>query len=94
MNRLTDLDGDVTGLLTAIVEALDVPMPSVRRADEQEHYRLLERRSADVVIALSVLLRHPGNDILDATVRELRRWTARRPVTYTPFRSKEQGGEK
>ncbi|MEV7372424.1 hypothetical protein AB0O51_16260 [Streptomyces sp. NPDC090301] len=87
MNGLTDLGGDVAGLLTAIVEALDVPMPSIREVDEQEHYRVLERRSSDVRIALAVLLRHPGSGALDDAAQDIRHRTAGEPVTYTPFRS-------
>ncbi|OII63248.1 hypothetical protein BJP40_24920 [Streptomyces sp. CC53] len=94
MSRLTDLSGDVTGLLTAIVEALDMPVPSIQEADEREHYRLLERRSADVRIALAVLLRHPGSGALDDTARDIRDRTAYDPVTYTtPYRSQERGAD-
>ncbi|MFG2872924.1 hypothetical protein [Streptomyces sp. NPDC048338] len=93
MSRPADLSGDVTGLLTAIVEALDMPMPSIHEDDEREHYRLLERRSSDVRIALSVLLRFPGSGALDDTIQDLRDRTKRNPVTYTPFASEEHGGD-
>ncbi|MFC8289825.1 hypothetical protein ACFUJ0_12495 [Streptomyces sp. NPDC057242] len=93
MSKLTDFHGDVTGLLTAIVEALDVPTPSTRKADEQEHHTLLTLRAADVRIALAALLRYPGAGVLDDTVQDIRRWTLRHPVTYTPFHSQKQGEE-
>ncbi|MFE7596927.1 hypothetical protein [Streptomyces sp. NPDC057494] len=93
MNRLTDFHGDTTGLLTAIVEALDIPMASIDETDERKHYRLLERRAADVVIVLSVLLRYPGAEVVEDSVREIRHRTASNPVNYTPFRYEEPGDE-
>ncbi|MFI8914460.1 hypothetical protein ACIGW4_22970 [Streptomyces sp. NPDC053513] len=93
MNRRTGFPSDLTGLLTAIVEALDVPMPSVDEADEREHYWLLERRASDVRIGLSVLLEYLDVDVLEDTVREIRHRTASNPITYTPFTSGKTDGE-
>ncbi|MFE0651811.1 hypothetical protein ACFVZH_27535 [Streptomyces sp. NPDC059534] len=94
MSRLTDLNGDATGLLAAIVEALDIPIPAIDRADEREHYRLLERRATDVLIGLSALLRHPGAGALEDTARHIRRFTAHTPVTYTPFTFETSEGKR
>ncbi|MGW5776047.1 hypothetical protein [Streptomyces sp. NPDC003863] len=81
------LPADVADLLTAIVEALDIPLPSIEDADERKHYQLLERRAMDVRIALQSLLRHRSHPDLRDDAAYLRRWTAEYPVTYTPFRS-------
>ncbi|MEV6331471.1 hypothetical protein [Streptomyces sp. NPDC051909] len=91
MSERIEFHGDVAELLAAIVEALDVPMPSIDRADQREHYSLLRARSSDVRIALHALLRYPG--VLDDTIEDIRRWTARNPVTYTPFVFEEREGE-
>ncbi|MET9723566.1 hypothetical protein [Streptomyces zaomyceticus] len=93
MSRPTDLSGETLGLLAAIVTALDLPMPTITTDDEREHYRVLERRAADVRISLAVLLSHPARGVLHDTIRDLSRYVAKNPVTYTPFRFEERGTE-
>lgn len=91
MSQDTETAAAVTDLLAAIVEALDVPLPSTDTADERAHYRLLERRSFDVRATLAAVLRYPGG--LDDTADIIRRDAAAQPVTYTPFEFKQDGGE-
>ncbi|AJF66305.1 hypothetical protein SVTN_19840 [Streptomyces vietnamensis] len=81
------LPADVVDLLSAIVEALDIPLPSVEDTDERKHYQLLDRRTMDVRIALQSLLRHRSHPDLHDDAAYIRRWTAEYPVTYMPFRS-------
>ncbi|MGY3337577.1 hypothetical protein ACVW0K_003676 [Streptomyces filamentosus] len=87
MRRLTGLPGEVTTLLAAVVEALDIPLPSNDEDDETAHRVLLDERAAGVRIALSVLLGSPAIWLLEDTARYIREHTAQHPVTYTPFRS-------
>ncbi|WP_031009323.1 hypothetical protein [Streptomyces sp. NRRL F-5727] len=93
MTRLTDLPGEVTTLLTAVVEALDIPLPSNDEDDEAAHYDVLDERAAGVRIALSVLLEGAYYGALKDTTRYIRERTAQHPVTYTPFRSDRTGAE-
>ncbi|MFF7436603.1 hypothetical protein [Streptomyces sp. NPDC008122] len=93
MTRLTDCSGYITTLLTVIVEALDVPLPSNDDADEAAHYALLQERSAAVRIALETLLEHPFTEASGVLIDFIRERTARYPVTYTPFVFRETGGE-
>ncbi|MEU4955113.1 hypothetical protein [Streptomyces lavendulae] len=79
-------------LLAAIVEALDVPLPSLAYVDERRYYRLLEHRAADVRIAVGVNLAHSGDPWLAAS--EIRRRTAEEPVTYTPYEPKTDGADR
>ncbi|MFB7938992.1 hypothetical protein [Streptomyces sp. NPDC056049] len=93
MTRLTDLPGEVTSLVAAIVEALDLPLPSVEDADEAKHYRVLEKRAEDVIVGLSMLLKFASEmPVAEATVY-VRDWTKRHPITYTPFRSDQTEAE-
>ena len=87
MTRLTGLPGEVTSLVAAIVETLDIPLPSVGDVDERKHYRVLEHRVSDVVIALSSLLKYPSVGALEDITAYIREWATRYPVTYTPFHS-------
>ncbi|MFE6816194.1 hypothetical protein [Streptomyces sp. NPDC057677] len=84
---------DVTDLLSAIVEALDLPLPSIEDIDERRHYRLLERRATDVRIALRSMLRHPDHPDLHHDAAYIRTCTAEQPVTYTAYDSARTGGE-
>ncbi|MFE7549957.1 hypothetical protein [Streptomyces gardneri] len=93
MNRLTEVPSEVTALLTAIVEALDIPFPSVEDAEERKHYRVLEKRVQDVVIPLSSLMKYPGEGALETATLFVREWMQRHPVTYTPFDFTETEGE-
>ncbi|GGY30558.1 hypothetical protein GCM10010363_08910 [Streptomyces omiyaensis] len=72
-------------MLTAVVEALDLPLPS--NDEEAAHRDLLDERAAGVRIALSVLLERPRLWLLEDTASYIRERTAQHPVTYTPFRS-------
>ncbi|MFD4144250.1 hypothetical protein [Streptomyces sp. NPDC058572] len=91
MSERIEPAGAVADLLAAIVEALDVPLPSIDAADERAYHRLLERRTSDVRIALEVKLHYLGNDVRDTT-DAIRRRTAAAPITYTPFDVEESGG--
>ncbi|MGW7141145.1 hypothetical protein [Streptomyces xanthophaeus] len=79
-------------LLAAIVEALDVPLPSLAQADERTYYLLLERRASDIRIAAEVNLSHTLDPWMAASA--IRRRTAETPVTYTPFEFKPDGGSR
>ncbi|MEV7530961.1 hypothetical protein [Streptomyces hydrogenans] len=85
MTRLTDLPSEVTTLVAAILEALDLPLPSVEDADERKHYRVLEKRAQDVSIGLSMLLKYSNEMPVEEAVVYVRDWTKRHPATYTPF---------
>ncbi|MFF9339302.1 hypothetical protein ACF1CG_05955 [Streptomyces sp. NPDC014773] len=93
MSRLTDLSGGVTELLTAVMEALDIPLPSNDEDDEDAYHGILDERVAGVRIAVSVLLEGPGLWFLEDTARYIRERTAQHPVTYTPFRFTKTEGE-
>ncbi|MEU7067742.1 hypothetical protein [Streptomyces sp. NPDC046161] len=82
MNERT-LKASYADLLAAIVNALDVPLPSLAEADERTYYQLLERRASDVRVVVAVNLSHSRDPWLAAS--EIRRRTAEGPVTYTPF---------
>ncbi|MFJ6447105.1 hypothetical protein ACIQNV_10990 [Streptomyces hydrogenans] len=93
MSEPDTLPADVADLLAAVAEALDIPIPSIETADERNHYRLLDRRTMDVRIALQCLLRHRDHPDLADDAAYIRSWTAEYPVTYTPFfsRTEEEG---
>ncbi|MFF5975726.1 hypothetical protein ACFY7C_29880 [Streptomyces sp. NPDC012769] len=91
MSEQTEPITAVMDLVAAIVEALDVPLPSLAPADEHTHYRLLDNRTAGLRATLTGVLKHPGP--LDDTADIIRRQMAELPVTYTPFTFDEQGGE-
>ncbi|MCX5304698.1 MULTISPECIES: hypothetical protein [Streptomyces] len=76
-------------LLDAIVDALDLPLPSIEAADERLYYRLLERRALAVRIIIEsnrAVTRDP-RPAADA----IRTRTAEEPVTYTPFKDEKDG---
>ncbi|MEU7724010.1 hypothetical protein AB0B78_01940 [Streptomyces sp. NPDC040724] len=76
-------------LLDAIVEALDLPLPSIGEADEQLYYRLLERRALAVRIIVQInrtVTRDPS-----VAADAIRTRTAEEPVTYTPFKDEKDG---
>ncbi|MEU9159055.1 hypothetical protein AB0D29_02035 [Streptomyces sp. NPDC048424] len=76
-------------LLDAIVEALDLPLPSIEEADEQLYYRLLERRALAVRIIVQInrtVTRDPR-----VAAEAIRTRTAEEPVTYTPFEPDKDG---
>ncbi|MFF9503815.1 hypothetical protein [Streptomyces sp. NPDC014656] len=87
MSESDTLPADVVDLLTAVVEALDLPIPSIETADERKHYRLLEDRTMHARIALQCLLRHRDHPDLPDDTAYIRRCTAEHPITYTPYDS-------
>ncbi|MFE2547698.1 hypothetical protein ACFXGI_03980 [Streptomyces sp. NPDC059355] len=78
-------------LLDAIVEALNVPLPSIADADERLYYRLLARRALAVriVIATNRVVSRDPQLAADA----IRVQTAEDPVTYALFKAAKDGGE-
>ncbi|WP_405543492.1 hypothetical protein OG590_10045 [Streptomyces goshikiensis] len=76
-------------LLEAIVDALDLPLPSIAEADEQLYYQLLERRTLAVRITISANRTVSRDPRLAAAT--IRRRTAEEPVTYTPFKDEKNG---
>ncbi|MFE5295401.1 hypothetical protein [Streptomyces sp. NPDC056632] len=92
MSENTELRGDVTELLGAIADALDLPVPSIGEGDDHKFQRLLVDRATNVWVAVSVLLQHPDSGALEDTIAYVRRHTADHPVTYTPFEPSGQGG--
>ncbi|MFE7582509.1 hypothetical protein ACFU5Y_13250 [Streptomyces gardneri] len=93
MSERDMLPADVTDLLSAVVTALDIPLPSVEDGNDRKHYRLLERRTSDVRVALAALLAHPHYPDLCDDAGYIRDRTAQYPVTYTPFDSGRTGVE-
>ncbi|WP_330261737.1 hypothetical protein [Streptomyces sp. NBC_00539] len=90
MNERTDMA--YADLLDAIVEALDVPLPSIAEADERLYYRLLERRA----LAVRITLRANRNVSRDPRLATgtIRTRTAEEPVTYTPYEFEKDGEER
>ncbi|MFF7440870.1 hypothetical protein [Streptomyces sp. NPDC008122] len=93
MSERDMLPADVAELLTVVVEALSIPLPSIAEADEQEHYRLLDERASEVRCCLWALLRHPYTGAMRHTAGDIRRSLRNNPVTYTPFTSGQTDGE-
>ncbi|MFJ3826601.1 hypothetical protein ACIPWI_01420 [Streptomyces sp. NPDC090046] len=76
-------------LLEAIVDALDLPLPSIEAADERLYYRLLERRALAVRIIIEsnrAVTRDPR-----LAANAIRTRTAEEPVTYTPNEFEKNG---
>lgn len=84
---------DVTALLTAIRDAVSVPLARLDAADEAARDRLLHERAQSVRIALDGILDR-GSGLAGATERLAER-TADCPITYTRWVSSAQasGGE-
>ncbi|WP_435185952.1 hypothetical protein [Streptomyces sp. bgisy126] len=85
MSEHVTLPADVAELLSAILAALDIPLPAVEDGNDRKHYRLLARRTTDVHVALSALLAHPEHPDLRDDAAYIRDCTAEHPVTYAPF---------
>ncbi|ARE77226.1 hypothetical protein B6R96_27525 [Streptomyces sp. Sge12] len=79
-----------TDLLDAIVEALNVPLPSIAQADEQLYYRLLERRA--LAVRIIVQINRTVTQDPSVAADAIRTRTAEEPVTYTPFEDVKDGG--
>ncbi|MGW6943788.1 hypothetical protein ACWGF3_32935 [Streptomyces xanthophaeus] len=90
MNERTEVA--YVDLLAAIVQALDLPLPSITEADERLYYRLLDRR------ALAVRLIIESNRAVTRDPRlaanAIRTRTAEEPVTYTPNEFDVDGGDR
>ncbi|MEV5688624.1 hypothetical protein AB0L68_36510 [Streptomyces sp. NPDC052164] len=78
-----ELTEPMRGLLAAIAEALNVPLPGHADVDEQAYNRLLAKRADLAQIATSSVLRF--DDTL-AAAAWLRAECADTPVTYTVYR--------
>ncbi|MCX4526743.1 hypothetical protein OG982_13870 [Streptomyces sp. NBC_01551] len=76
-------------LLEAIVDALDLPLPSIEAADERLYYRLLERRALAVRIIIESNRAVTRDPRLAADA--IRTRTAEEPVTYTPYKDEKNG---
>lgn len=92
------LSSDVLDLLTAIRDAVDVPLPSLDETDERAWHVLMARRLSDLHTALSVSLSPqwaPTTNAADEAAH-IRKRTAATPVTYTAWEQAEQadGGER
>lgn len=84
VTALINLPEPVRDLLTAVAEALTVPLPSIDTADERAYHRLLERRTTDVRIYLTTMLDFADVDITrDAA--GIRARTAATPVQYALY---------
>ncbi|MEU9236841.1 hypothetical protein [Streptomyces subrutilus] len=79
-------------LLDAIVDALNLPLPSITVADERLYYRLLERRALAVRIVIESN-RAASRDPRYAA-DAIRTRTAEEPVTYTLWEDEKDGGER
>ncbi|MFD3777967.1 hypothetical protein [Streptomyces sp. NPDC058612] len=79
-------------LLDAIMDALNLPLPSIAETDERLYYRLLERRALTVRITLRANLTVSRDPQLAADAIRIR--TAEEPVTYTPFKPGKNGEER
>ncbi|WP_374773796.1 hypothetical protein OG756_12935 [Streptomyces sp. NBC_01310] len=78
-------------LLEAIVDALDLPLPSIAEADERLYYRLLERRALAVRIIIEANRTVSRDPRLAADA--IRTRAAEEPVTYTPFKDEKNGDD-
>ncbi|MEU9082483.1 hypothetical protein [Streptomyces sp. NPDC048357] len=79
-------------LLEAIVEALNLPLPSIAEADERLYYGLLERRALAMRITLQANRTVSRDPQLAAAA--IRTRTAEEPVTYTPYEFDKDGGDR
>lgn len=79
-------------LLEAIVEALNLPLPSIAEPDERLYYRLLERRALAVRLVIEANRAATRDPRLAADA--IRTWTTEEPVTYTPNEFDKNGDER
>ncbi|MFI1849700.1 hypothetical protein [Streptomyces sp. NPDC020480] len=88
------LHADVTALLRAVHDALDIPYADTTE-DNRIRARLLDQRASDTRIILASVLKYGLLSVFGVAdaVEQLRNWTADRPVTYTPWTDRaDQGG--
>jgi hypothetical protein len=90
------LGTDVLDLLAAIVEALDVPLPSLDEADERAYHRLMERRLGGLHATLDVALAPEWRDTIDPAreAAHIRQCTAAAPIAYTVWEPAKDGGDR
>ena len=81
----------VVDLLTAVEEALDLPLPSLDDRDERAYHRLLERRTTVVRIALASLLESADHGIC-GDAAWIRAAVEETPLTYAVFEPVPDGG--
>ncbi|MEH0584481.1 hypothetical protein QA942_10360 [Streptomyces sp. B21-106] len=84
------LPGAVSDLLTAVIEALTVPLPALDDRAERAYHRLLERRTSDVRIILASILDYPDVPI-DNDPAAVRTRTADTPVAYALYEDTDGG---
>jgi hypothetical protein len=89
------LSSAVLELLTAIVEALDVPLPGLDEADDRAYQAVMRRRLSEVHIVLDVALSPEWVGTLDPAreAANIRQRTADTPITYTVWERPADGGE-
>ncbi|MGW2832080.1 hypothetical protein [Streptomyces sp. NPDC001286] len=81
--RLDSLPVSAVALLRAVHDALALPLPGLSDEDECAYAKLLESRAQEARIILACVL-NSGHEMGPAAA-SLREWTAREPVTYTPW---------
>jgi hypothetical protein len=89
---MSALPDDVHALLQALHAALDIPLPGLGDDAERAHHRLLVDRTTAAWIVLDGVL-NDGHDLPEAAGYLARR-TAETPVTYTPWASERDGGDR
>jgi hypothetical protein len=76
------LSSDVLALLTAIRDALDVPLPGLTDRDEHAFQRLMEDRRSAIHSTLNAILDKDVRRINEHDARYIRSRTEATPVTY------------
>jgi hypothetical protein len=76
------LSSDVLDLLTAIHDALDVPLPGLTDRDERAYQRLLEDRRSAIYTTLHAILDEDVQRINEHDARYIQSRTETTPVTY------------
>lgn len=89
------LPSAVLDLLTAIRDALDIPLPGVEDRDERRFCWLMDHRRSAVYSTLNAILDSPLTRVDDRDAAHIRRRTAETPVTYTVWEppAPADGGE-
>lgn len=83
------LPAAITDLLSAIVDALNVPLAD-QPADDVVRAELLTRRASDTRVLLELLLTHGD---ITRTATRLREWTAQNPVAYQTWQARTEQAE-
>ncbi|MGW6743759.1 hypothetical protein ACWGDX_24075 [Streptomyces sp. NPDC055025] len=84
------IPASVIPLLTAVADALTIPLPGIDPRDERAYHRLMERRSHSVRSQLLAILAYPDLGFGDDAAR-IRSETEASPVTYTPWKDPRDG---